>query len=168
MSVKKQGAEHYGRSYKDSVWGAERVSFWIVRLIFYALMFFVFLRIFDDVFGMGNTIPLYILFIFISYICADVISFLLAYMFIKFIFGLLHRKVKTLVAKINYKNKLKKFWIYIFTIMLETIFFYLSASIWLADMMSFYFVVSIVIAWIILWMISRVLSRIIYFLFYTF
>ncbi|KKN09384.1 hypothetical protein LCGC14_1047150 [marine sediment metagenome] len=168
MSVKKQGAEHYGRSYKDSVWGAERVSFWIVRLIFDAIMFFVFLRIFDDIFGIFNKIPTYMLFIFISYVCADVTSFLLAYTFIKVIFGLLHRKVKTLVAKIKYGKRMKKLWIYIFTILLETIFFYLSATVWLAGLIPIYYILSIVIAWIVLWMISKVLGRVIYFIFYTF
>lgn len=155
------------RATKGTVWGLERVSKWFIRGIYDVLLFFTILIIASYYIDLSNYFN-YFLVVFITYIVSDIVVFILAYVTIKFIFGLAHREVKTFMATIKYKKRKRRLWVYIFTIVFETIFYLLSVVMILANELPWSDFWSLVIAWILIGFTAKGLGNLIYFIFYTF
>lgn len=168
MSVTKQEATK-PKSYKDELWGIENISKWFAKLIFSILFFFSFYTIIDYYFNLDDS--LYQFFgIFCSYILSDAFSFFAAYISIKIIFGLIFkRRVKPFYRTIKHKISRKRIWIYLLTILIETIFYSLSlVTILVAMVLVMPIWVAFILVWTGLWISAKGLGRFLYFIFYSF
>jgi len=170
MSVTKSnqptGAPFHG--VKPRIWSLENLSIWIIRMVLNILFFFTFLYIAETQWNVRDDIMYRFLAVFIIYIISGLFSYFLSYLIIKYIFGkFLHRRVKDLKYMIKGKRRMKKLWIYVFTIVFQTIFFILSVNFILAEEIPLSDGLAFVLAWMILWVGSRILGRGLYFIFYT-
>jgi len=111
---------------------------------------------------------MFFIFIFINYIVSGVLAFFLSYFTVKLLFGkFLKRRVKPLLIMMKGKRRMKKFWIFVFTILFQAIFFVLSVNMIIADKIPLVDSLAYFLAWVGLWFVSRVLGRVLYFIFYT-
>lgn len=153
---------------KDRIWSLENLSMWMMKLVWDISLFFIFLYIWETEFNVRSNIFMFFIFIFINYIVSGVLAFFLSYFTVKLLFGrFLKRRVKPLLIMMKGKRRMKKFWIFVFTILFQAIFFVLSVNMILADKIPLVDSLAYFLAWIILWFVSRVLGRVLYFIFYT-
>lgn len=170
MSVVKSNVDtHTPKSYKDELWGIENVSKWLSKMVLDLIFFFTIYAIIGFYVDLDLLIYQFIG-IFCSYILADGISFFVAYIFIKLIFGLgFKRKVKPFYRTVKYRISRKKVWVYLFTTVFETTFFIISlVTILVGMVLSLPVWVAYVLVWVGLHIIAKILGRILYFIFYQF
>ena len=156
-------------AYKDELWGAENISKWAAKILFDMLFFFLFYWIFDSQFDLANALYHFIV-IYGCYILADGFSFFVAYVSIKAIFGLIFkRKVKPFFRTMKHKVSRKKLWIYLFTIVFETLFYVISLRILIVSYFPpEYTWLILLLIWIGLRTVAKGLAKLLYFIFYTF
>ncbi len=153
---------------KPRIWSLENLSMWILKMILNITFFFILLYMAETQWDVNSNFISHFIAIFFIYIASGLISFFLSYLIIKYLFGkFLHRQVKDFKYLLKGKRRMKKLWIYLFTVGFRTIFFILSINVIVVDGIPLPDSIAFILAWIIVWIGSRILGRVLFFIFYT-
>ncbi|KKN53974.1 hypothetical protein LCGC14_0597120 [marine sediment metagenome] len=169
MSVTKSNSMVKGpHANRSRIWSLENLCIWAIKMVLNMLFFFAFLYVAETQWNVSRDYISHFIAIFFIYIVSGIISFFLSYLIIKYLFGrFLKRQVKSFGSMLKDKRRMKKLWIYLFTIIIQTIFFILSVNFIIADELPLSDGLAFVIAWIILWIGAKVIGRFLFFIFYT-
>ncbi len=151
---------------KPRMWTIEIILLCVLIMFLSMAFFFAFLYLGDVEFNITRDSRWldYYIFVVIIFIFSGIIGTILSWIIIKYLFGkFLHRQIKSIGALFKGKRRMKKLWVYLFTIGIQATFFIVSTDVIIADKIPLSDSLALVSAWVILWVGARILSRVIYF-----
>lgn len=163
MSVQKPSDE-YEEEYKEPVRGTQWFVISIIKFLLQISIFFLTLWVVLQFYDITADNVEYFIFTCINYIASGFFAFFGSYAIFSSLCNLTKYKPNPIQPFIRKLRKLKHFCVYVFVILIQSLFFVLSINANIIEYLPFDMFWSYVFTWIIIAILSRVIGRGLYYI----
>jgi len=152
---------------KDPIWKTDNMVIFLIKLGIQILVFFFLLVLFIYRYSIQDDLIIYSIFIYLNYLFSGIFAFLVGYGITKVAFNKAKYRIKSLTYYIKGKRRFSKVWIFLLTILFQTVCFVSGVHMLLVMWFDTPEAYALIWAWIVIALIAKAAGRLTYVILYN-